>query len=377
MRSILPCLLAAVFCWSCTPLAAAERWAIRYFYDKNDSSLAFTDLQFPSAANGVALGVITERNHRKPVVVLTSDGGRSWEIRPLKGAGVSLFFLNERLGWLVGQKGKLWQTSDGGRTWSDAAVHGVSHAEPLRVFFLDQSRGWLLCTDKEVYSTADGGRSWELLPVSRKPDLPDTDSVYTWAAVSRPDNFFLTGWSRPPERKSAPDPTQPDFVPLIRHPTTAIILHTRDGGQNWNSSLLRDVGEIARLRISPAGEALLLLHRPDSVSVPSEIISLDLKTLHGQPVYANKERWIADVAFAGASAGHSRVLAAAVEQEGRTAFPALPSRLRMLESSDTHHWTEMEVDYRAEAANAILAVPNAADAWVATDTGMILKLVNE
>jgi hypothetical protein len=36
-----------------------------------------------------------------------------------------------------------------------------------------------------------------------------------------------------------------------------------------------------------------------------------------------------------------------------------------------------EVDYRAFAARAILAVADAAHIWVATDTGMILKLAGE
>ena len=37
----------------------------------------------------------------------------------------------------------------------------------------------------------------------------------------------------------------------------------------------------------------------------------------------------------------------------------------------------MEVDYRAVAHRAILAAPDAANLWVATDTGMILQLVRE
>jgi hypothetical protein len=37
----------------------------------------------------------------------------------------------------------------------------------------------------------------------------------------------------------------------------------------------------------------------------------------------------------------------------------------------------MEVDYRAVGRRAILAAPDAANLWVATDTGMILKLVQE
>jgi hypothetical protein len=49
----------------------------------------------------------------------------------------------------------------------------------------------------------------------------------------------------------------------------------------------------------------------------------------------------------------------------------------MLESADLKVWEEMDVDYRAIAQRAILAAPDAQHVWVATDTGMILTLVNE
>ena len=49
----------------------------------------------------------------------------------------------------------------------------------------------------------------------------------------------------------------------------------------------------------------------------------------------------------------------------------------MLTSHDMENWTEMEVDYRAVAHAAIIAGPDENNVWIATDTGMILKLVTE
>ena len=37
-------------------------------------------------------------------------------------------------------------------------------------------------------------------------------------------------------------------------------------------------------------------------------------------------------------------------------------------------WTEMEVDYRAVATASMLATPDREEIWIATDSGMILKL---
>src|SRR2546426_9297376 len=122
-------------CLTCLLLAAAERWEIQYFYDKNDSAISFTDLQFTSAKNGIAIGAIEEERRRKPVTAVTSDGGIAWQLLPLKEQGLSLFFLHERAGWMVGQKRGLWKTADGGRTWTSAKLSGI-RAKPLRVFFL-------------------------------------------------------------------------------------------------------------------------------------------------------------------------------------------------------------------------------------------------
>jgi hypothetical protein len=76
-------------------------------------------------------------------------------------------------------------------------------------------------------------------------------------------------------------------------------------------------------------------------------------------------------------AGPGRLFAVALDQEGRSAQPAIPVKLRVLSSSDARAWREMEVDYRAEAHNAHLASPDPDHAWIATDTGMILRWVKE
>jgi photosystem II stability/assembly factor-like uncharacterized protein len=243
----------------------------------------------------------------------------------------------------------------------------VRRDAPLRVFFQDESRGWLLCGRKQVYSTADGGRSWQLLAASRAPDLPEDRTLYS-GVVFGPQTALITGWSRPPGRRSAlPAWMEPDAAPLGVRPTAGIVLHSADDGHSWSPLLLRRRGEIVRVRLSADGTPFLLLRRPDSLSVPTEIATLDLSSHLTHTVYAEKTRWIADFAFAG-----RRILAAAIDQEGRTAFPTIPARLKVLVSEDARQWSEMEVDYRAEAQTAILAVPDASRAWIATDTGMIL-----
>src|SRR5712692_11389830 len=256
--------LLGLGCFLTSLVPAAERWTVQYFYDKDNSTLSFTDLQFPSATHGVAIGGITENRRRRPVAALTTDGGRTWNLAPLKEPGLTLFLLNEKTGWMTGLKGKLWKTGDGGRTWNPAAPPRDTKAEPLRTFFLDESRGWLLCTHKQVYSTEDGGHTWQPVGAAHQPDVSEENTLYTVAAFYRQQIGIITGFSRLPDSRSRlPDWMQPDLVALGRSPTTSIVLMSADRGQTWKPSVLRDVGEIARVRISPAGKALLLLRHPD------------------------------------------------------------------------------------------------------------------
>ncbi len=364
-------LLWAVLAY-CHPLPAAERWELQYFYDKSDSSLSFTDFQFLSATEGVAAGLILEADRRpKPVLVLTSDSGRSWDFVPLKETAISLFFLNPRTGWMVSDNARLFATADGGRTWTRDPLTGL-RAKPLRVFFRDASRGWLLCHAKQAYQTSDGGRSWQLLP-DFEAKLPELHSLYTRAAAFH-QTVFLTGYMRPSSPRSRfPVWMEPDMAAVGIAPTTTFLLASTDGGAAWKRYLIPNFGEIKRAGISSDTTAFLLVHRLDSFAKPTEILELTLTTLSPRSVYANKNRWITDIAFA----GQGRLFAVALDQEGRTAHPAIPAKLRVLGSPDGRSWTEMDVDYRAEARHALLASPDADHAWIATDTGMILRWVKE
>ena len=53
----------------------------------------------------------------------------------------------------------------------------------------------------------------------------------------------------------------------------------------------------------------------------------------------------------------------------------VPGKVQVLKSTDYTAWTEMPVDYRATANRTMLAVIDEDNMWMATDNGMILKLV--
>jgi hypothetical protein len=53
----------------------------------------------------------------------------------------------------------------------------------------------------------------------------------------------------------------------------------------------------------------------------------------------------------------------------------VPGKVRVLRSRDFAVWTDLDVDYRAVANRTSLAAAGDHGIWLATDNGMILKLV--
>ena len=65
-----------------------------------------------------------------------------------------------------------------------------------------------------------------------------------------------------------------------------------------------------------------------------------------------------------------------MEAPAGTSQVPIPGKLKMLHSRDMDKWLEIPVDYPAVATKPVSAAADASHIWVATDTGMILKLVD-
>ena len=63
-----------------------------------------------------------------------------------------------------------------------------------------------------------------------------------------------------------------------------------------------------------------------------------------------------------------------IEEPGRLR-DIIPGKVVVMKSSDYKTWDKIAVDYRASAIRPMLAMPDPQDRWMATDNGMILKLV--
>ena len=90
----------------------------------------------------------------------------------------SVYFLDDKKGWIVGSKGTVLTTLDSGRSWK--LDKPLTTDAILDVYFFDAENGWLLC-ERDVYSsgknalsylrkTSDGGKTWTTIDLDSGRD---------------------------------------------------------------------------------------------------------------------------------------------------------------------------------------------------------------
>jgi hypothetical protein len=119
---------------------------------------------------------------------------------------------------------------------------------------------------------------------------------------------------------------------------------------------------------------LVLTEFHETYEVPSAVYLLERQTNESRVIYREKGHAITDIA----TLPDGRIFLAGVDLPGQSNQVLIPGRLRILRSDGADGWTTpMTVDYRAVARRVMLAVADTANMWVATDTGMILKLTQK
>jgi hypothetical protein len=344
----------------------ASKWKVQYFYDEEKTALNIVDLQFPSATRGLAIGNIVEGNHQKPVSVVTSDSGAHWQLINLEEPPVSLFFLNESLGWMVTTKG-LWQTTETGKNWRKLPK---LPGQVFRVEFVDEKNGFAAGIKKKVYQTHDGGQTWSAVAAAAEPPGNPDYSAYTWIAFATPKIGMITGWNLPPRREAhLPDWMDPEAALNRRDvPHLSYSLETRDGGATWKSGSVSLFGQVTRLRLNSQGLGVGLIEHSPSFRYPAETYKIDWRTGKSQFLYRDKKFAISDLWLT----PDGTVYLAGTQVLGEARNVA-PSKVQVLRSSDLAVWSEMAIDYRAVANRVLLAVVDEKNMWIATDGGMILK----
>jgi len=365
-RSAAAWLVAAILAG---PVWPAEKWRQSYFYDKDNSSLTLNDLQFPSAAHGIAAGYLDTKGKSKPVAVTTTDGGAHWTIANLPDIPVSMFFLNETTGWMVTPKA-IWQTTDGGHDWHDLPK---SPKLLMSAYFLDESRGFAIGAHKLAYQTEDGGKNWTPIAAAEEPHSDPEYTVYNHITFVNGKVGMISGFAAPPRKgdDGKPDWLDPKSSTARREwPHLSIMLDTRDGGKTWKSSTASMFGRITRNMFLPDGRGLGLIEFTDTFKWPSEVHLIDATTGKSSIVYHAADRAITDILLLPSGTGYM----AGVEVVGQMQHSPIPRKVVILKSENLSDWTEMPVDYRATAVQVMLRAAADGSLWAATDNGMILKL---
>lgn len=346
--------------------AAAQQWRMQYLYDQGKSVLEIEDIAFSSPARGVAVGRIEEHGRERGVSLATSDGGLHWKLSPLDEEPLSLFFLNDSLGWMVTEKG-LWRTAETDKGW--VKLSRVP-APALRVFFVDEKRGWAACGDKTVLATTDGGAHWVKVEEASKQPGTKAGSVYGWIAFATPEIGLITGWDIPLHHDERyPDWLDPErVVTRMETPHLTLTVETRDGGKTWKSTSASAFGEVTRVRFGDPGKGLGVVTHSAAFEYPSEVYRILWPTGKTAPAYRDKNFCATDVWLAPDGTAYIA---------GTVAFSKLrdyvPQKVKVLKSGNFTDWTPIPVDYRAVAKRVTLAGAGG-DLWLATDNGMILKL---
>jgi photosystem II stability/assembly factor-like uncharacterized protein len=338
---------------------------MQYLFDQTGANFDIRDIACPSARRCVAAGVITDRkDHQQGAVVVTSDGGGHWSLYDVKELPVSLFFLDETMGWMVTEHG-LWSTEEGGRSWAKIDNRkGI-----LQAHFLDANHGFIGGMSSLFEQTTDGGKTWTQIPEAAGTEHEARAVSYDCLAFQGPHGIIV-GEIDPQEleHKTSKIPAG-EHDPKLRH---AILLETVDGGKSWLTGALPLDADLGRLRITKAGLALaLVVYRDPKSPLASAVFETTLGKPDTRMIFGERDRTATDVAVLDDGSG----FVAAVEPPGNSPQVPIPGKLKIFESRNLKLWQEMDVDYRATAQAAVIAVADAQHIWVATDTGAILSLV--
>lgn len=351
------------------PVSANGEWKSQYYYDDAKNTLELEDIAMPSAQRGVAVGTIVNGSHRHPALVLTSDGGAHWELNKPDELPVSLFFLNENLGWMVTENG-LWKTTETGRKWTK--IGKFPKGPILRVYFLDADRGYAVGEKKTILETHDGGLKWTQVATAAAPPGEAAFSAYTWVAFATPQYGLILGFNQPPRRwgPDLPDWMDPQAASTYRDvPHLNYSLETRDGGKTWRSSSASLFGDTTKVQFLPDGQGVGLVEYSQYFRMASEVYAIDWKTGKSHSIYKDAKFGVTDIC----RMPDGTTYLAGILAPGRMRN-LVPGKVQVLVSHDDKNWQPIPVDYRATANRVVLAAASDQNIWMTTDTGMILKL---
>ena len=127
---------------------------------------------------GIVYNLTTNSNPLRQYIMISNDGGDSWETKTLNASGITpeddingAFFITDEHGWLVGKESQggaaVLITNDGGDTWEKVIAANANSFSSVE--FITNNEGYATDktmnlenhTDYKLFHTQDGGYTWE------------------------------------------------------------------------------------------------------------------------------------------------------------------------------------------------------------------------
>jgi photosystem II stability/assembly factor-like uncharacterized protein len=160
------------------------------------------------------------------VVLRTTDGGATWQRRPVPDAD-SLQFrevhaLDAATAWILaagpGARSRIYHTNDGGATWALQFLNADSAAFYDCFAFWDAQRGVVFSDGVIVRVTLDGGARWDVVPADALPTARPGEGAFAASGTCVVTVGARHAWIG----TGATD--------------SARVLRTADGGRSWAGS---------------------------------------------------------------------------------------------------------------------------------------------
>ena len=122
---------------------------------KTVGSYSFGQIQFVNSQIGYARNI----NNYYDRIYKTTDSGETWQLTFETETDIAAFdFVNESVGYAIGDYGKFYKTVDGGTSWQELKAPYEFYRD---VKFFSADFGYILDEEGALFRTRDGGQTWE------------------------------------------------------------------------------------------------------------------------------------------------------------------------------------------------------------------------
>ena len=257
-----------------------------------DRNKWFYSVQFINAQIGWIVGY-------EGLILKSTDGGMTWtkQRTPTESSLMSVQMIDQRSGWVLGRDGELLHTSDGGDTWLSHKLEGHGWVWSNRsrdefmgwltsFYFSDRLNGWIVGDRGRAYQSTDGGVSWKSRGSSLVRNIPGWEK----SDVDFKSVKFLSTKIGFIEATVAPS-AERDVSPRV------MLLKTEDGGATWARTVVipgdsfggveilneKEIWAIPGfgdrlLRTENGGKTWINLDLPDSGGTPIDVRFVDSQT---------------------------------------------------------------------------------------------------